>query len=99
MGEPSKEIQPPNWFSRRRLHCLSIVASLVQPNSEGRNHYLTLGTLVSDTLCFVAGRQILDSMLIANECLDSIMSGVLGVICKLNIEIHMIVLIGVVSYC
>jgi hypothetical protein len=56
-----------------------VLASRLQP---------IVGTLISNSQnTFIGGRQILDSILVANECLESrLRSGIPGVLCKLDLE-------------
>ena len=79
-----------NAINIKDFRPISLVGSHYKLLAKVLAHRLqgVLDILISDSQnSFVRGRQILDSVLIANECLDSrLKSGVPGVIIKLDIE-------------
>uniref|UniRef100_A0A2N9F4W2 Reverse transcriptase domain-containing protein n=1 Tax=Fagus sylvatica TaxID=28930 RepID=A0A2N9F4W2_FAGSY len=82
-----KKVDATNIRDFRPISLIGSVYKLLSKVLANRLRLVLDGIISESQNSFVGGRQILDSVLIANECLDSrIKSHVPGLICKLDIE-------------
>ena len=71
----------------RPISLVGGIYKIISKVLANRLRRLVNGLISNSQNAFVKGKQILDSVLIASECIDSrLKSGIPGVLCKLNVE-------------
>ena len=83
----SKKVNASNIRDFRPISLIGSVYKLLAKVLANRFRVVLGGLIFELRNAFVGGHQMVDSVLIANECLDSwVRSGLPGLICKLDIE-------------